>query len=511
MTSGLLHGRARGIGRLLLCGALLCVLPSTRPVLAGETAPLFRFVQISDQHFVDSSRLDAYRGGKIGGASRRFERIPEMIGRLAARANEIGAAFVLMTGDVIENPNHAKEAVPEFVAAHRTLAAPFFIVPGNHDHGIGRFLPPGRGGGDLSFTAGGIVFAGVRTYDTQCSALVDLMPRESVEAAAAVLAAAPDSPAVVFCHAPLGSGREIPDWAPPRNAAQARQVFERAGNVVLVLSGHIHAFTRTSAGGIAYVTAPGFVEAPDFPFVVWSVFPDRFRGEVLSAATFAKLGETEIPIPGRFRARIGPAAGGPIRAAAPPPGGDAVLARWFGPGWSHYPGGTPVALPRETVVLPRGSGGWRMIAAPAGKEPAKDARGKAWTENGYDEAGWAEAALPASFGYRRNAAAAATVASRLPETNKTYCFRRTFTLDAAPPAGAKAMFRAASDKSAAAWLNGMPLDRDELLHWADYWNRHVVFDASRLRRGENTLAVSLSAPASSHAFLDLEISLDVSP
>lgn len=69
------------------------------------------------------------------------------------------------------------------------------------------------------------------------------------------LAAAVDSPVVIFCHENLDH-RLYNDKLDPhvvRNADQVRFVLERAGNVRLVLQGHYHSGMQTVINGIPYI------------------------------------------------------------------------------------------------------------------------------------------------------------------------------------------------------------------------------------------------------------------
>jgi len=62
------------------------------------------------------------------------ERI-EVLKRIATAAQEHGAEFILVAGDVFDSSAATKATVSAACAAIRDMGRPVFIIPGNHDHG----------------------------------------------------------------------------------------------------------------------------------------------------------------------------------------------------------------------------------------------------------------------------------------------------------------------------------------------------------------------------------------
>ncbi|MCM8768903.1 MAG: metallophosphoesterase [Candidatus Omnitrophica bacterium] len=478
-------------------------------LLFSAEKPLFRFVHLSDIHFVDSIHLQQSPWKDISAKStRKFDRMPEVLTRFVDWTNKESINLVLITGDILENPGQAKEAWPEIFSLLVRLKSPFFVVPGNHDFGIEQVMPIQYGGTGFWFSFNGFVFAGFQTYTHRWSGMVELAERKSLEGLASLSLTYLDTPIILLTHAPLYPGKIIPDWAPPANAAQIRQVIERCGNVILSLSGHIHVFTYGVEKGVSYVTAPGLVETPDFSFLLWSVYQNRLEGTIISSVNFQPVtgyDKVTVAIPNRFQPGVKENKGKPEARTWPESKGE--LTKWFGQDWSEYPGSSVISWEKEEVLLPRHSPGWVFWEQET--EPTAEAAGKKWFEPEYQPNNWNEGKLPAVFGYRRNQAAKAPVGTKLQSATPSY-WRKTFVL-VEIPSDRRVMLRVASDKSACVYLNGKLVDEERLSHWANYWNRYVILPATVLKPGENTIAIKLNNTKSSHGYLDVEISAELPP
>ncbi|RMG77265.1 MAG: hypothetical protein D6707_11335 [Bacteroidetes bacterium] len=230
----------------------------------SSVSPCFTFAHISDIHFVDSGRLSTEKWKKASKGVRKFDKVPGMLEDFVKWVNLNNPSFVLMTGDILENYGHTKEALPEFFNFTDKLKMPYFITTGNHDFGVEKKIPKIRGGLDFYFTCGGVIFVGIPTFIPLYSAMVEIVPESALAAIVNISRKFPDNPVIVFTHAPICKGKRIPDWAPPYNAEQTIQVLEKCKNVIAVLAGHIHMFDFDIRRNIHYIVAPGFVESPDF-------------------------------------------------------------------------------------------------------------------------------------------------------------------------------------------------------------------------------------------------------
>jgi len=428
--------------------------------------------------------------------------MPEIVSNFVRWANENKIDLVIITGDSLEHPDSAKVAWPELAQKLSQMKAPFFVVPGNHDFGLEQVMPASYGGRDFWFSFGGFIFAGFQTYTSRFSGMVELAERKSLEGLASLATSFPEKPIIVLTHAPLSNSLFIPAWAPPANLTQVRQVLQRCGNVILSLAGHIHVFTFSVEEEISYVTAPGLVESPCFSFLLWSVYPDRLEGEVLSALTFQPVTGTEkitVPIPERFQKSLSFLREKPVACNWPEP--KKQLEKWFGPDWSEYPGGTVLSFSEEIILLSQGSADWHFLEQST--DPPPDKNGRAWFHPEYEEENWSKGNLPAVYGYRRNKASQMTIGTKLQSAGFSF-WRKSFTVTGWE-VQQRAMLRVASDKCAQVYLNGKLVDEERLYHWADYWNRYILLPSSLLKKGENVLAVKLINTQSSHGYLDLEI------
>lgn len=178
--------------------------------LRAERQPRsFRFIHASDTH-IDTSNVARVR-------------------RFRALADSLDPALTLLAGDLIRDAMSQQEPRArgyfELFLAEMKLRAPYWAVPGNHDHfGIiqSRSHVPGThplydrgmyrhylGPEYYSFNYGGVHFIGLDTVQPDDSAYyggVDSLQLAWLTRDVAALPAA--TPIVVFCHIPLTSGIE---------------------------------------------------------------------------------------------------------------------------------------------------------------------------------------------------------------------------------------------------------------------------------------------------------------
>lgn len=168
----------------------------------------FRFIHASDTH-IDTAHVDRVR-------------------RFRALADSIGPAFTLIAGDLIFDSMSQQEARARgffelFLAEMKSFRAPYWTVPGNHDHfGIIRsrsHVPETHplynrgmyrhyfGPEYYSFNYGGVHFIGLDTVQPDDSAYFGGVDSLQLAWLARDVAAVPAStPIVTFCHIPLASG-----------------------------------------------------------------------------------------------------------------------------------------------------------------------------------------------------------------------------------------------------------------------------------------------------------------
>jgi len=247
------------------------------------TSTEFTFVHASDTHLSEGSA--------------------ERMRLLRERVDSLQPAFVLITGDLIEDALRVgeDEARGQFELLERELAlftVPVFVAPGNHDmFGIERELSGVastnplygtrmyrhyRGPNYYSFTWGGVHFLALDTVDyddTRYYGHVDTLQLEWIRNDVAALP--PDMPLVIFNHIPFIGGGEArwgmeEDGAAPTiirvdGRAYFRHLVHNHEEVLgplqsrleIVLQGHMHmrevlAF-RTQAGAQRLTTAAAVV------------------------------------------------------------------------------------------------------------------------------------------------------------------------------------------------------------------------------------------------------------
>lgn len=85
-------------------------------------------------HTADLHLDSAFEGLGAGKAAVRREEQRAMLGRLAELAVSEGVDLVLLAGDLFDSTSAYTQSVQELLRALRTIPAPVFISPGNHDH-----------------------------------------------------------------------------------------------------------------------------------------------------------------------------------------------------------------------------------------------------------------------------------------------------------------------------------------------------------------------------------------
>lgn len=284
--------------------------------LQGARQPRsFRFIHASDTH-IDTGNVDRVR-------------------RFRALADSLDPALTLLAGDLIKDAMSQQEprarAYFELFLAEMTLKAPFWTVPGNHDHfgiiptrshvpathplynrGMYRhYLGPEY----YSFNYGGVHFIGLDTVQPDDSAYyggVDSLQLAWLARDVAVLPAA--TPIVVFAHIPLASGLEpltgyydaplVASVAHPNGAPSFRHTVWNTMAVLdafkghplpLILGGHTHVAEKlvfqTDRGPLRFEQSAAIVGPNDYgPVVMPSGFSlYTVTDGVIDAGTFVPL------------------------------------------------------------------------------------------------------------------------------------------------------------------------------------------------------------------------------
>jgi len=207
--------------------------------------------QISDPHIVPPGAL-LYGGVDTAGFLRRAV--------AALNALEPPPDIVVITGDLVDKGEPAE--YDHLRALLAPLAAPVFVIPGNHDSREplrAAFAADGYLPGD------GFLNYAIDDFPVRLIALDTLVPGEGGGELCAerllwldrALAAAPDRPtAVMMHHPPFATGIERMDRAGLREPEAFGAIIARHGQVERILCGHLHrAIERRFAGTVAG-TAP---------------------------------------------------------------------------------------------------------------------------------------------------------------------------------------------------------------------------------------------------------------
>ena len=247
--------------------------------LTGVRAPTsFRFIHASDTHISEQSA--------------------QRTRMLRQRAAAAGAAFVLISGDLVRDALRVGEAEATgyyqlFARERAAFAQPVFTVPGNHEiFGIetdksgvspahplfGRTMYRHHFGPDYySFNYGGVHFVGLNTVDIYGSSYHGAVDSLQLAWLEQDLAAIPlDMPVVTFNHIPFytlaeqRNGIDTASVAPTlirvRGRLQLRHTVANAADVLSILARRVHVL---ALGGHVHS-----VERIDFG---WDGIPTRFR------------------------------------------------------------------------------------------------------------------------------------------------------------------------------------------------------------------------------------------
>jgi len=180
---------------------------------------------------------DVHVGGPNAGSGERLSAAVDEINRMTRQPD-----LVLLTGDVTHSASAAEWA--ECKDRLAALTAPWTAIPGNHDRGI-------------------VELAGHRTLDVGPLRLV-LLDTSSDEFTAEdetwlddSLAAEPDRPTIVAVHQPpFETGIWWMDCIGLRGAERLEEVVRRHGQVVKVLSGHVHRAIQSNWGACSLWVGP---------------------------------------------------------------------------------------------------------------------------------------------------------------------------------------------------------------------------------------------------------------
>jgi 3',5'-cyclic-AMP phosphodiesterase len=221
--------------------------------------------QISDPHIVARGKLmrapiqgvapDADRFSREFDTARHLERAVAAVNALSPRPD-----FTVVTGDLVDHGT--AEEYAHLRALLALLAAPVFVIPGNHDmreplrevFRSERYLP-----------ADGTLHYAIDGYPLRLVALDTLvegkhhgsLDNEQLAWLDATLAAQPDRPTIVMMHhPPFATGITYMDGYSLENGTAFAAIIARHRQVERILCGHLHrAIDRRFAGTVAG-TAP---------------------------------------------------------------------------------------------------------------------------------------------------------------------------------------------------------------------------------------------------------------
>jgi hypothetical protein len=205
----------------------------------------FRFVQISDVHY------QAGRKHLLEGAGRFIN-------------ESVKPAFVVFTGD--NSGSHEPSRQTGFRKRIESLfEAPVFVLRGDNwaRNFVGAF-----GSYQWRFDCGGIRFIGSGLdVDVENLGIGHFLP-ETREWLARELKDAAHRPVVYFQHENI---------QPPTflDAGKLDRLFESSGNVLMTLTGHLHADVESKTGRVLHVVAPALGPHPRHGFKVVEVYADQ--------------------------------------------------------------------------------------------------------------------------------------------------------------------------------------------------------------------------------------------
>lgn len=236
--------------------------------LAIPTRADFTFVQISDTH---TSRAKAAYNA-------RYQEVIRQV-------NELKPAFVIHTGDALEL--WSPESASLFMEISKSLAAPMYVVPGNHDllnmKTVGaqkaarqvadwkKLIGPDR----ISFEHEGCVFVGLNYTFWNTGYAAEQRQFNWLESE---LEKAKGKRIFVFEHAPIFTKTPADpngDYYAVQSPARGRILdLLRAYKVEAVLTGHYHRSMEANYYGITFLTTPAisFSTCADQGLTGYSVF-----------------------------------------------------------------------------------------------------------------------------------------------------------------------------------------------------------------------------------------------
>ncbi|MHC4986545.1 MAG: metallophosphoesterase family protein [Planctomycetota bacterium] len=218
-------------------------------------------------------------------ASRYFGDSPAKLAAAVETFNERGVDFIVNLGDLIDrledDPTDPRQYVAEARAVVEGFDGPCHVVPGNHDVACltkSDFLRLAGGAGGAStyaFDHGGFHFVVLDTNHFEDGS--DITPETTSEDwsdewlgqtqldwLADDLAAAGETPTVIFTHAELGP-RFLDDEERPhavKDSDVARAIIQSAGNVRAIFQGHNHPGQIAYWADIPYITLHAMCEGP---------------------------------------------------------------------------------------------------------------------------------------------------------------------------------------------------------------------------------------------------------
>ncbi|MBT3371815.1 MAG: phosphodiesterase [Rhodospirillaceae bacterium] len=214
---------------------------------------MFNFAQISDCHISEPH-----------GMADRMYQTARHLRRAVAHLNGLAQPpdFVLCTGDLVDSGGSGEYAILADLLGQ--LAAPFYLLPGNHDdRDAMRLAFPEHG-----YLAGpeGFMQYTIEDWPLRLIALDTLVPGQSGGQLCEIrlkwldekLSEQPDRPTVLFMHhPPFRAGLVKMDKVGLEDRTGLADLVRRHGQVEAILAGHLHRFiTRRFAGTVA-MTAPG--------------------------------------------------------------------------------------------------------------------------------------------------------------------------------------------------------------------------------------------------------------
>jgi len=214
------------------------------------TARPLLIAQISDLH-VKRPGVLAYR--KVDTAA-ALARCVAALNRFVPRPD-----LVVVSGDLVDTP--AAEEYEHLTRLLAPLEIPFAAIPGNHDdRALLRGALPQAGApayGPLNLVRRVGPLDAVLVDSTVPNAPHGELGARTLDWLAAVLAAAPERPALLFMHhPPFATGIGHMDVQNLRDAEALADLLRRAPRVRLVAAGHVHRAVLTTFAGVPTTICP---------------------------------------------------------------------------------------------------------------------------------------------------------------------------------------------------------------------------------------------------------------